>query len=109
MECIPGSTVRQTSKTLNIVHIRPEASADTEEAAVWYENQRSGLGVEFVLEVDAAIERAAEFPYSYKPLYRDVRRVLLRRFYFIFKDSIVDVFAVLHQHRDPSTWQSKAG
>ena len=49
---------------MNIVHIRPEASADTEEAAVWYENQQSGLGIEFVLEVDAAIESAAEFPYS---------------------------------------------
>ena len=33
----------------------PEASAELEDAAVWYDGQRPGLGVEFVEAVDAAL------------------------------------------------------
>ena len=33
------------------VHIRPDAETDIEEAATWYEKQRSGLGDEFLDEV----------------------------------------------------------
>ncbi|MFT4562645.1 MAG: hypothetical protein ACI9BW_002391, partial [Gammaproteobacteria bacterium] len=33
---------------------------DSERAAVWYESRRLELGMEFILELDAAIERAAE-------------------------------------------------
>jgi plasmid stabilization system protein ParE len=96
---------------LNRIRIQPQAAADAEEAAGWYEAQRLGLGVEFALELDAAIERAAESPDLYAPQYRDARRVLLRRFpyavYFLFEDAGVEVFAVLHQHRTPSLWRSR--
>jgi hypothetical protein len=38
------------------------AKADVRAAARWYELQRSGLGREFVAEVDAALNRIAENP-----------------------------------------------
>jgi len=65
---------------LNSVQVRPEATRDVALAAGWYESQRTNLGIEFVLEVDTAIERAAENPQHYAPVYDQVRRVLLRRF-----------------------------
>jgi hypothetical protein len=37
----------------------PEASAELEDAAVWYNGQWPGLGVEFVEAVDAALEQIA--------------------------------------------------
>ncbi len=93
------------------VNIQPGAISDADVAAVWYEGERSGLGIEFILEFDAAIERAAEHLESYEILYRGVRRVLLRRFpyamYFIVENNIAEVFAVIHQHQEPSTWKSK--
>ena len=93
------------------VNIQPGAIADADIAAAWYEDRRRGLGIEFILEFDAAIERAAEYPESYEVLYRGVRRVLLRRFpyamYYVFANNIVEVFAVIHQHEEPSTWKSK--
>jgi plasmid stabilization system protein ParE len=96
---------------LNPVHIQPPAYADAEEAAAWYEEQRTGLGVEFVLELDAAIERAAESPESYAFQHREARRVLLRRFpyavYYVFEHRAVEVFAILHQQRKPSRWRSR--
>ena len=45
---------------MNLVRIRAEAAAEAGAAAQWYEGQRPGLGMEFVLEVDAAVARGAE-------------------------------------------------
>jgi hypothetical protein len=42
--------------------IQPLAQIEVEIAAQWYEEQRPGLGLEFVLELDAALERAARSP-----------------------------------------------
>ncbi len=53
----------------NVV-IEPRASLDIEEAAKWYESQLTGLGVEFVLEIDFAIEKAQENPKLYFRSYR---------------------------------------
>lgn len=96
---------------MNRVFIQPQAQAEDEQQAEWYETQQVGLGIEFVLEIDAAIERAAESPEMYAVQYRDARRVLVRRFpyavYFIFESDIVEVFAILHQHRESSLWQSR--
>ena len=42
--------------------LEPEASAELEEASVWYESQRPGLGIEFLEAVDAALDRIARWP-----------------------------------------------
>ena len=42
------------------VILRPEAEADLEEARSWYETQRTGLGDEFIEEVDAVLRRRAD-------------------------------------------------
>jgi len=44
-----------TSKHLTDIVIESQASLDIEEAARWYEAQQTGLGVEFVLEIDITI------------------------------------------------------
>ena len=38
------------------VRIRPEAEKDLEEAAIWYESQREGLGDLFLDEVSSKIK-----------------------------------------------------
>jgi plasmid stabilization system protein ParE len=41
----------------------PEASAEIEDAVLWYEDQRSGLGLEFVQAIDLALEQIAAWPH----------------------------------------------
>lgn len=93
------------------LNIQPRAEAEAEQAAEWYEVQQPGLGIEFVLELDAATERAVETPLAYAKVYHEARRVLVRRFpfavYFIYERNVVEVFAVLHQQRAESLWQSR--
>jgi plasmid stabilization system protein ParE len=94
-----------------ILRIQPRARADAEQAAAWYEEQQPGLGIEFVLELDAAVERAMASPLAYEKILDDVRRTLLRRFpyavYFLYESGLVEVFAILHQHRIVEEWQSR--
>lgn len=63
------------------------------------------------MKSDAAIERAAESPLAYASVFLDARRVLTRRFpfavYFLYEDGVVEVFAILHQRRAGSLWQSR--
>lgn len=94
------------------VNVQPRAEAEADEAAAWYEAEQPGLGIVFLLELDAAIERAAETPLAYAPVFQDARRVLTRRFpfavYFVCEHDVVEVFAVLHQQRASSLWESRA-
>ena len=96
---------------MTVIHIQPDAYADIENAAGWYEERRGGLGIAFVLEFDAALFRVSENPEAYAQQFGSVRRVLMRRFpfaiYYEFSPTIVEVFAVLHQHQEPTAWTSR--
>jgi plasmid stabilization system protein ParE len=96
---------------LRAVKIQPHAEAEADEAAAWYEAEQPGLGIEFLLELDAAIEKAAENPLAYAPVFLLARRVLTRRFpfavYFVYDHDVVEVVAILHQRRASVLWQSR--
>jgi plasmid stabilization system protein ParE len=96
---------------LTSVNIQPRAEAEADDAAAWYEAEQPGLGIEFLLELDAAIERAADNPLAYAPVFFEARRVLTRRFpfavYFVYDRDVVEIFAVLHQQRASSLWESR--
>jgi hypothetical protein len=50
------------------IRISEEADAEVAEAARWYETHRTGLGVEFLDVVDAAVTRIAETPRMGSPV-----------------------------------------
>ena len=91
--------------------IQLQATQEADEAAKWYEDQFPGLGIEFLLELDAALGRVINNPDIYQPVYEDARRVLVRRFpyaaYFLAEADTVRVIAILHQSRNPGAWQSR--
>ena len=58
--------------------IKPEVEADLHHAMEWYEEQRTGLGEEFVLEVEATLDRIIENPMLYAVVHRDIRRALTK-------------------------------
>jgi plasmid stabilization system protein ParE len=47
--------------TLAVV-VRRAARHEFDEAALWYEERRPGLGAQFILEIDRAVHLAAENP-----------------------------------------------
>jgi len=90
------------------VRVRARAQRDIEQAAAWYEEQRPGLGDDFLGEVEAVFENVAAHPTGYPELYRATRRAVLRRFpfcvYYRLLDEVVVVVAVLHGSRHPLRW-----
>lgn len=89
----------------------PRADLDVEAAFGWYENERPGLGQEFLAELRIAYNRIASAPFAYQELRSGVRRALLRRLpyavYFAIDEAVVMVVAVLHVSRDPAAWQRR--
>jgi len=93
------------------VRLRPEAELDLAQAAQWYEDQKPGLGQEFLDEALATLSTIAETPSMYAIIHRSTRRSLMRRFPFgIFyqvDDAGVVVVAVLHGSRHPRRWKTR--
>ncbi len=91
--------------------VRPEAEADIEETYHWYENQRNGLGSNFLLCIEEGLEKIRKNPEMYPVLHRDVRRLLIRRFpYGIFytaQHDVTTILAVFHGRRDPKELKSR--
>lgn len=98
--------------------IEPEASAELDEAALWYERQRQGLGGEFLEAIDEALEFIARFPRAGTPVpdvppELPVRRVPVKRFpYHVVYLALAEVMRLLafaHDSRLPGYWHSRIG
>lgn len=86
------------------------ALAEVREAAVYYEERVSGLGADFLDEVEAAVERMLQFPEAWGKLGNEYRRCHLRRFpysiiYSIQPNQEIVVVSVFHQSREPRSWR----
>ena len=67
--------------TLRVV-FRRAARREFDDAADRYDEQRPGLGEEFIIEIDQAVAKAAASPELYPKVFGDVRRTVARRFPF---------------------------
>jgi toxin ParE1/3/4 len=97
--------------TLRVV-FRRAAKHEFDDAADRYDEQRPGLGEEFIVEIDQAVAKAATAPERYPIVFGDVRRAVARRFPFsvyfrVRRDSMV-VLSVFHGRRNPAIWQRRA-
>lgn len=97
--------------TLAVV-FRRAARREFDEAALWYEERRRGLGNEFVGEIDRAVCLAAENPERFPVMHRDVCCVRVRRFpysvFFRAESRRIVVLSVFHARRDPNVWKQRA-
>lgn len=87
------------------VVFRPIARSEYDEAVAWYENERSGLGLEFKDAVDEVLARIAAMPLIFRAVRGPVRRAVMKRFpytiHFLNEESRIVVLAVYHAARDP--------
>lgn len=92
--------------------VRPLAESDIAQAATWYENQRTDLGLRFLDATDQLFDRLRVSPLQFPLVSTDVRRALLHTFpyavYFRVSDDAVVVLAVLHLSRDPRIWRVRS-
>jgi toxin ParE1/3/4 len=93
------------------VILSPAADREFDAAAHWYE-EHTGKGASFVFQVQETLDRIARTPEIHAIVYKNLRRARVSKFpylvYYRVLADRVEVLAVVHGHRDPSVWQSRA-
>jgi len=88
-----------------------EAVEEIGETRLWYDNQRQGLGEEFLLQLNYSLVEVENRPMSFQLVDKTVRRAILKRFpyciYFVIREHEFVVLAVLHGGRRPSAWKQR--
>jgi plasmid stabilization system protein ParE len=91
--------------------VRRQAESDIAAAARWYEEQRPGLSLRFRSAIDEVFSTIERDPERFAPIYRDLRRALLRRFpygiLYVVRSQTTVVVGVLHTSRNPKLWRTR--
>lgn len=85
--------------------IKSRATGMMQEAYQWYEQQKQGLGEEFLTELDSYYTKLQSHPEYFGKIKKNFRQAVLKRFpyvivYEIIKTEVV-VFAVFHTKSNP--------
>ena len=97
--------------TLKVVFLRA-ARAEFDSAALRYDIQRTGLGMQFVSEINRVIDLASTYPERFPIKHLEIRYAQARRFpysvYFRSEATRIVVLSVFHARRNPTIWQERA-
>ncbi|MDP2156148.1 MAG: type II toxin-antitoxin system RelE/ParE family toxin [Nitrospirota bacterium] len=92
-------------------YFHPKAEAELDNAVAYYEQQQTGLGLEFAEEVYASIARIRKYPAAWTALSNNSRRCLINRFpygvIYQVKTRALRIIAVAHLNRRPGYWQHR--
>jgi toxin ParE1/3/4 len=100
------------------IRFEDEAEQEYRAAARWYDDQRAGLGTEFLDTVDATLAHIVRFPRAgvfvpRVPAELRVRRAPVKRFPYhivyinLETETTIRVLAVAHDRRKPGYWKSR--
>lgn len=89
----------------------PEALAEYADAALYFEERAPGLGADFTIEVEDAIQQVTQSPDRWRCMDEDIRRFLVRRFpygiLYTVEGEYVLIVAVMHLSREPGYWRHR--
>jgi plasmid stabilization system protein ParE len=95
------------------IKIDPEALADIQELAHWYESVQTGLGKRFLKTTVSQINSLSRNPQIYAIRYHEIRCMIVRKFacmvhfYIHTEQKAVEVLAVISTYRNPDLWKVK--
>lgn len=85
--------------------LQAEAIIDIQEAYEWYEEQKTGLGDEFLGELEIGQNKICNHPQYYYSVHEHFRRLKINRFPYVIvyeiEDDIIIVNAVRHTKKKP--------
>ena len=88
--------------------VRPAAKADLRESFAWYDEQRAGLGAEFLDAVERKMAQIEAHPLRFPAVRNATRRAIVLRFpYSVFygvDGTMICMLAVMHHARSPVHW-----
>ena len=86
----------------------PDIENEIKASYDWYQNQASGLGNDFLTELESAYQAIIELPDTWPKFQLGFRRFLLSKFPFsviyCYSRNTIFVVAVMHNSRKPGYW-----
>lgn len=95
------------------VDVHPGVYPELEYSRKWYEDCASGLGNDFISEVDNAVETVREMPlvWAITDKSQEIRRYIIHRFPYCLiyriQGSVIIIYAVMHLSRHPDYWRNR--
>lgn len=87
------------------------ASIEVEESRSFYDEERLGLGAEFIDEIDATMYEVCKQPEIWRNVTPNIKRKSIDRFpfvvYYAIEEDCILVVAVAHQKRRPGYWKNR--
>lgn len=89
----------------------PTAQDELDDATLFLEGRKTGLGEQFRHEVHRSAEQIVRSPLLWPLFFKEVRRCLLKRFpyalLYAVEADVIYVIAIAHQHRKPGYWTTR--
>ena len=86
----------------------PDVVLEVKASYRWYQEQASGLGEDFVHELEDAYQAIEELPETWPKFHKGFRRFLLSKFPFSViyssEQKLPYIVAVMHNSRKPGYW-----
>ncbi|MEA5621380.1 type II toxin-antitoxin system RelE/ParE family toxin [Nostoc sp. UHCC 0251] len=91
------------------VVFHPLAEQELVDVASYYEEQNQGLGLDYLTEVEGAINLLMRYPAAGVVVRGFVRRLILPKFpysllYRVVDDNLIRILAIAHHKRKPVYW-----
>ena len=84
------------------------AEIELNDASIFFESKREGLGLRFLAAMEAAVTHIQEHPQASPIIIEDIRRKVLRRFpysiLYSIKSDRIRILAIANQRRRPFYW-----
>ncbi len=92
--------------------VTDEAELDAKEVFEWYENKLQGLGNRFLSHLEKSFNKITFNPLAFANTgFLDFRRFVLDVFpykiFYVLKDEIIIITAIIHKSRSQSYWRKK--
>lgn len=88
-----------------------DSKQDIIEIVKWYDLKSVELSNRFILQVDEAINKIRTSPEAFSYLYKDIRKIKLRKFpYMIFykiEKHTIHIYGVIHTKRNPQLYKKR--
>jgi len=96
---------------MNLIIFHPEAENELNSTIDFYNQKVSGLGLEFLDEIERVINLINKNPDRWLVLKYQVRRYIVKQFpysiFYIFEPNRIYVVAIAHQKRKPFYWKDR--
>ena len=92
--------------------VTADAELDAKEVFEWYENKLQGLGNRFLLHLEKSFNKIAFNPLAFANTgFLDFKRFVLDVFpykiFFLLKDDVIIITAIIHKSRSQRYWRKK--